>query len=144
MPNECISELSASVISVKMLKSAIEKTQDVYKGAYNKPISNHRGNSNPYESLYPDDYEESLAAVSAMKPFMCIKDLVVYFISESQHVMFGTVPDKDWYFYHDTLSLMTATSTMKLMTETMIDGVSVKDRWLVPQNEVNAGTVYGG
>ena len=33
---------------------------------------------------------------------------------------------------------------MKWMVETMIDGVSVKDRCLVPQNEVNTGTVYAG
>ena len=33
---------------------------------------------------------------------------------------------------------------MKWMVDTVIDGVSVKDRWLIPQNEVNVGIVYAG
>ena len=55
--------------------------------------------------------------------------------------MSGTVHEKNYFFYHNVLSLMTATSTMKWVTETMIDGVSVKNRWLVPQSVVKTGTV---
>ena len=39
---------------------------------------------------------------------------------------------------------MTATATMKWMTETMTDGVNMKDIWLVPQNKINTGMVYAG
>ena len=111
-------------------------------GTYDKPITGRRVHFNPYESLYPDNHEARLAVLSAMKSCMCIKDLVLYIISESQHVMSGTVHEKYWGLYHNTLSLMIDTSKMKWITETMIDEVSVKYRWLVPQNGVNAGTVY--
>ena len=53
--------------------------------------------------------------------------------------MLGTVHKKYWYFYHDALFLIIAAATMKWMVETMIDGLSVKDIWLVSQNEANAG-----
>ena len=41
--------------------------------------------------------------------------------------MRGTIHENDWYFYHDALSLMTATSMMKWMEDTTIDGVIFKD-----------------
>ena len=37
---------------------------------------------------------------------------------------------------------MTITAKMKWMLDTIIDGVSVKDRWLIPHNGVYLGTLY--
>ena len=37
---------------------------------------------------------------------------------------------------------MTASATMKRIEETTIDRLSIKDRWLVPHNGVNIGTLY--
>ena len=51
---------------------------------------------------------------------------------------------EDWYFYHDALSLMTASATMKWMSESFFGGVSIKSRWLVPQKDCNGDTVYKG
>ena len=79
-----------------------------------------------------------------MKLFVYIKDLVLYIISESQRIMLSTVHEKEQYFYHYSLPLVTITSIMKWVVETVIDGVSVKDIQLVPQNELNAGTIYTG
>ena len=39
---------------------------------------------------------------------------------------------------------MTFTATTDWMVDTIIDGVSVKDRWIVPHNILNEGTVYAG
>ena len=92
-----------------MLKSAIEKTQDVCIRAYDEPITGHRSHVNSYESPYSDNHEVILATLVAMQLFVYIKGLVLYIISESQCVMVGTVYKKYWYFYHDSLSLVTAT-----------------------------------
>ena len=94
LQNERIDELSASGISRKMLTSTIEKIQNANLGAYENPLTNHRTRDNPHANLYPNENEERLAVSSAMKPFVCIKDLVLYIISESQRVMLGTVHEK--------------------------------------------------
>ena len=39
---------------------------------------------------------------------------------------------------------MITTATMKWMVETVIDGISVIYRWLVPYNKINAATVCAG
>ena len=52
----------------------------------------------------------------------------------SHYVMQGTIQDHNWYFYHDTLSLIPVTNMMNWMKETKIGGVStIKSKWLVPQ-----------
>ena len=63
---------------------------------------------------------------------------------QTKRMMVGTTHQDDWFFYHDALSLMISKGTMDWMEKTVIDGVSIKDRWLVPQNGVNGGTVYEG
>ena len=42
-----------------------------------------------------------------------------------------------WYFYHDTLSLMTAKETKKWMEEK-----GYLKHWLLPQCDINIGTTY--
>ena len=44
----------------------------------------------------------------------------------------------------DALSLITAAATMDWMNSERFDGVSVRKRWLVPQNGLNKGTPYEG
>ena len=94
LPNKRSEELSTSSIR-KMLTSAIEISWHTDPGAYGIQLTNHRTKDNPYASLYPDNFEERLAASYAMKLFVYINDLVLYIISESQRVMLGTVHEKD-------------------------------------------------
>ena len=58
-------------------------------------------------------------------------------------MMVGTKHKKDWYFYHDALTLMTSEKTISWMSK-KIDGVTVQKRWLTPQFDLNKGTVYFG
>ena len=60
-------------------------------------------------------------------------------IKESASDMQGTVHEKNWYFIHDALSLMTAKSTMEWMSKK-----GHKAKWLVPQKCINIGTRYHG
>jgi hypothetical protein len=66
--------------------------------------------------------------------YISITDMIEFMVSESQRIMVGTYHEEDWFFYHDALSLMTATAT--------IDWMRKKDylkRWLLPVNLLSAG-----
>ncbi len=63
--------------------------------------------------------------------------MIEFMVAESQRVMLGTYHEDDWFFYHDALSLMTATSTIKWMRK--------KDYlrlWLLPVNQLSADFKY--
>ena len=105
----------------------------------------YRQATNSYLARFDEDgWEDAISSSSVMSPFVSIKSLVTYIITESSRIMRGTAHEDDWYFYHDALALMTANATMEWMEKTMVDGRSMKSRWLVPQNGVNARTVYEG
>ena len=59
-------------------------------------------------------------------------------------MMNGTAHEKDWYFYHDALSLMTSKKNMEWMSKTKVGGLKLSKRWLLPQLRVNKGTPYEG
>ena len=98
-------------ISRPSLEAAASKAQDSLPGAFIDPVVDHRAHPNPYQSRYPDDFIERIRTSSAMKPFVCITRLVSFILEESKRVMQGTIHEDDWYFYHDALSLMTASAT---------------------------------
>ena len=77
LPNEYIDELYASDVSRKVLTSTIEKIQHANPGAYESPLTDHRTKANPYMIIYPKDHKKRLAALSAMKSCVCIKNLVL-------------------------------------------------------------------
>ena len=58
-------------------------------------------------------------------------------IEASAEFFMGTTHEKDWLFYHDSLSLMTAKDTQAWMKTQFHDGVSYYDRWILPMNGLN-------
>ena len=74
-----------------------------------------------------------------MKLYLSIKDLLRKVYDASEKVFKGTLFEDEWLFYHDALSLMTATSTIQWMKE-----VDIYKRWLLPKNNLNGGTTYSG
>ena len=105
----------------------------------------YRQANNPYLARFEEDgWEDAISSSSAMSPLVSIQSLVTYIITESSSIIKGAAHKDDWYLYHDALALMTANVTMERMEKTMVDGKSMKSRWLVPQNGVNAHTVYEG
>ena len=49
----------------------------------------------------------------------------------------------DWFFIHDALSILTAGETRQWMAQTFDEsGHSYLSRWFLPENGLNAGTVY--
>ena len=136
--------LVKSGVKESALDAAVEKCSSAKEGSFPDAVVDHRAALNPYESRFPDDHEVKLKNSSALKPFVCVTDLISWMIKESHRMMRGTVHAEDWYFYHDALSLMTASATMKWMSESFFGGVSIKSRWLVPQKGCNGDTVYKG
>ena len=75
--------------------------------------------------------------MTAIKPFVCIADIVKHMYDESERAMKGTKHENNWYFYHDTLSLMTSNSCKNWMKKE-----GILDRWLLPTMGLNKGTRY--
>ena len=100
-------------VKKKALASNIAKCSATPPDSSHINTINHRKHDNPYQSKYPLDHKERIKQSSALKPFVVITDLVLWIMKESQRLMMGTVHEKYWYFYHDTLSPMTAEDTLK-------------------------------
>jgi hypothetical protein len=69
-----------------------------------------------------------------MSAHTCITDLVEHIVVESEKVMQGTKHENDWVFYHDALSLMTAT---KEKVERMKKQGHYKC-WILPENGLHS------
>jgi hypothetical protein len=106
------------------------------------PIIDHRMADNPYLSRYGDTWETELKHSSALSPYVCITDLIMYMCEESQKLMNGTAHEHSWYFYHDALNFSTMNQTKEWMKQTHFNGKSIYSRWLIPQNDLNKHTTY--
>ena len=97
----------------------------------------------PYASRYGERAEEEMAKSLRAKGHVCVKELVLHMIIETAKTFEGTTHEKDWLFFHDALSQLCDARTVKWMQETKDDhGVFYYDRWLLPANDLNAGTVF--
>ena len=72
-----------------------------------------------------------------MRKYMCITALVKEVYDPSKVAFQGTEYENDCFFYHNTLSQMTAKSKVEWMKEH-----NIYRRWLIPQNGCNTGVVY--
>ena len=68
----------------------------------------------------------------------------MHICKESKRVMEGSKHQNDCFFYHDALSFMTSGTSWAWMSNTIFDGKIIMDRYLVPQNQLNAGTLFCG
>ena len=99
--------------------------------------TDHKLHLNPYMSLYGDIWREEIVKTTALKPYVCITDLVKHMYQESERVMKGTKYEYTWYIYHDALSLMTATSCRDWMKKE-----GILEQWLLPIMGLNDNTRY--
>ena len=72
-----------------------------------------------------------------MKAHVCVTKVVQHIIKESAEHFKGTVHEKDWFFYHDALSLMTAADTIAWMKKQIFEGKTYYDRWVLPLHGLN-------
>jgi len=130
-------------ISRTILASASKRANAASPGLYPNPIIDHQTAENPYEDRFDASYYSKLASCANLSPFVSIQKLVLHIMSETKRLMKRTIHEH-YCFYHDALSLIISKGTTDWLEQTVIDGVSIKDRWLVPQNGVNKGTTYAG
>ena len=98
--------------------------------------------SNPYQARFGDTWRDEIIKSTALSPFVCITSLVEYVMVESARVMVDTEHTNNWYFYHDALSLMTASQTREWMKKTNIGGENCMQKWLVPMLGCNKDTPF--
>ena len=72
--------------------------------------------SNPYQARFGDTWRDEIIKSTAFSPFVCITSLVEYMMVESARVMVDTEHANNWYFYHHALSLMTAITTISILS----------------------------
>mgnify|MGYP007048498132 CR=1 FL=1 len=63
-------------------------------------------------------------------------------VNESQELMNGTRFENDWVFYHDALSQLTSNDTREWMNNTVINGKTISERWLIPKFKLSENTPY--
>ena len=107
----------------------------------NKPVGE---SPNPYKARYGDRWEEEIVKTTAMKNVCDIRSLVTHIFEESANVMKGTKHENDFVVYHDALNTMYAEENKDWMKTQMINGRSYHDIWVLPENDLNAGTNYHG
>ena len=65
--------------------------------------------------------------------------MVEHIYNASKQLFQGTKHEDDWCFYHDALSLMNANDCKRWM-----EAKGILSRWILPLNNLNAGTPYDG
>jgi hypothetical protein len=74
-----------------------------------------------------------------MSKHVSIKDLVLHMYKHTRACFENTQYSENFYFYHDALSLMTATETTNWMQEE-----DILKHWFLPELDLNPGTCYAG
>ena len=85
------------------------------KGQYQNCIIHHRKSSNPYKSLYGDEWKEVIVRSASMQSHVCVSKLIEHIVEASSKIMRGSKHEDDWYFMHDALVQMTCKTTIAWM-----------------------------
>ena len=140
MSLEALLTNSEKGLSKKKLEQLYEQAGNAKAGSPPTAlVVDHTNAENPYLSLYGEkEWEEKVSKCAHMKKYKCITTLVTHIHDYSAQVMKGTKHEKDWLFYHDALSLMTAKATIAWMKEK-----EIYHRWLLLMG-INKGTCFFG
>ena len=76
LPAEELKQLVNSGLPKPSLLLAVDKCADAEVGTYPCRMVDHHQHDNPYQSRFPDDYESRLRTCSALKPFICVTELL--------------------------------------------------------------------
>jgi hypothetical protein len=120
--------------------SHLLEAEAVAQSAPNGPpaAKDHRKATNPYLSRFGvAKWREEVLKSPLMKSVTNVRDLVEHIVETSQLHFNDSVYEINWYFYHDALSLMTATETVKWMKSK-----GYYKHWILPQHELNKKLKY--
>jgi hypothetical protein len=136
-------------ISTTTLATFVARGKTARQGGFPKDmIINHKQAANPYKSLHGDQWQVVIATTTAMQKYACITELVEHMVHASAAVFKGTGHEWTWMMVHDALSLMTSKECrawmggMQLKGPTPAEDRTFLDCWVLPEQGLNAGTVY--
>ena len=125
-------------LSIQTFKNAILQSLKALPGSRPRPtVINHAEMPNPYESLYGSEWKQVILKTATMKRFILSNRLVKQIYENTKKVFSGSMYKNNFYFYHDTLSLMTSHSCKECMTRT-----GIINHWVLPQKDINKQTKY--
>lgn len=129
MSEDKIQEVARAVcgVSLQTLQLWCHKAQNATEIKPDNLVVDYRTFDNPYEACYGVDCEAKLRNCVFLKNFCSVRELVTHIYEETKRQFQDTIYKDSFYFYHDALSLMTATSTMDWMRET-----GILKHWLLP------------
>jgi predicted flap endonuclease-1-like 5' DNA nuclease len=96
-------------------------------------VKDHTKAANPYESKFGPTWEAKITTSIGMKRYRSIIELATHMVEEGKKLF----PDRNFHFYHDALSLLSAEKTQKEM-----DARGLLRHWILPELGLNAGTRY--
>ncbi len=102
---------------------------------------NHKSNpeeQNPYKSRFGHLWRDKIKKLTFLLKFVCMKHLVEHIYIKINNFA-NTEYANNFFFYHNTLSLMTANNTAAWMKE-----LNIYQHWFLPELDINAGTCYQG
>ena len=95
------------------------------------PIKDHRMADNPYLSLYGTDNWEDELEKDSMKEVVCVTSMITHVYKHTKALYTQGGDSRPWYFYHDSLSLMTGKETVEWMKEK-----GYYKHWILPEKNV--------
>lgn len=92
-------------------KTLCKIADDSLLGAYPGIVVDHRQSLNPYLSRFGEDHWEAEIA-KAIKGHICVTELIIHMMTETERVMKGTKHEKTWRIFHDALSQVKIIATL--------------------------------
>ena len=95
LPESTKADLISKGIPKTSLESAVDKCATAIPGECEIQTIDHRQSDNPYKSKFPNDHADRIKKASALRPFVCITDLVDWIVKESKRLMQTTIHEND-------------------------------------------------
>lgn len=125
LPKE--TRIALDILNVPMNNLISQAETCINEGKPN--VIDYRREANPYKAKYGDEWEEVLARTARFSGITCITHLVEWIIASCEEMFRNSTHSDDWVFYHDALTLLTASDTVQWMKEK-----GYYDRWITPLN----------
>eukprot|EP00957_Ditylum_brightwellii_P156476 11908463-Ditylum_brightwellii.AAC.1 len=121
-------------ITLKLLQLLMSLSHGNESGAPPTDIDLHK-HENPYFSKYGDEWESVVAKSKGMKHVISIHALVWHMYTTMKEAFENRIHRDDFFFYHDTFSLMTSNECLGWMREK-----NILKSWILPEMNLNSGT----
>ena len=76
LPLSKVNKLIKRGVRKESLLSAMDKCEYAALGSYPCLVVDHQKHENPYQSRFPDDYEDRIRNCAALKPYVCVTEMI--------------------------------------------------------------------